>query len=60
VVTAFVDLEEGGRVFCEITDCDPEKIEIGTVVEMTFRRVHEAAGIPHYSWKGRPVTQGET
>jgi 3-hydroxy-3-methylglutaryl CoA synthase len=60
VVTAFVDLEEGGRVFCEITDCDPEKIEIGTVVEMTFRMVHEAAGIPHYSWKGRPVTQGET
>ena len=55
VVTAFIDLEDGGRIFCEVTDCDPEEIEIGTTVEMTFRRVHEAAGIPHYSWKARPV-----
>jgi 3-hydroxy-3-methylglutaryl CoA synthase len=60
VVTAFVDFEDGGRVFCEVTDCDPEKVKIGTVVEMTFRLVHEATGIPHYSWKGRPITQGET
>jgi 3-hydroxy-3-methylglutaryl CoA synthase len=58
VVTAFVDFEDGGRTFCEVTDCDPEKIAIGTTVEMTFRRVHEAAGIPHYSWKGRPTTEG--
>jgi uncharacterized OB-fold protein len=55
VVTAFVDFEDGGRVFCEITDCDPDEVVIGTPVEMTFRRVHDAAGIPHYSWKARPA-----
>ena len=37
VVFAVVNFEDGGRLPVELTDADPEKIEIGGQVEMTFR-----------------------
>ncbi|MGH9891785.1 MAG: OB-fold domain-containing protein, partial [bacterium] len=53
-VTAFVDFEGGGRIFCELTDIDPDEVAIGSPVETTFRRIHDAGGLPHYGWKCRP------
>ena len=55
MVMAIIDFEGGGRVELEVTDCDPEKIEIGMELEMTFRRLFTADGIHNYFWKARPV-----
>lgn len=49
------DLDGGGRIYGQMTDRDPEKIEVGMPVELTFRKLNEAAGIQNYYWKVRPV-----
>jgi uncharacterized OB-fold protein len=49
---AVVDLDSGGRVYCQLTDCsDPSQVKIGMPVEMTLRKYHEAINLPHYYWK---------
>ena len=53
-VFAVVDFEGGGRMICEMTDCDPAGIDIGMEVEMSFRRLYEAGGVSNYFWKARP------
>jgi len=55
VVFAVVNFEDGGRLPVELTDTDPEKIEIGDRVEMTFRCLYTADGIHNYFWKARPI-----
>ncbi|MGO8873039.1 MAG: OB-fold domain-containing protein [Acidimicrobiales bacterium] len=55
VVGAVVDFDGGGRYRCEMTDVDPDAVEIGTRVEMTFRRLYTAKGVHNYFWKARPV-----
>jgi hydroxymethylglutaryl-CoA synthase len=52
---AVVDLEGGGRLYCQLTDCEPERVEIDMPLELTFRKVHEGGGFPHYFWKARPA-----
>lgn len=53
-VFAVVDYEGGGRLLCEMTDCEPAKVAIGMEVEMTFRKLYQAGGIHNYYWKARP------
>jgi 3-hydroxy-3-methylglutaryl CoA synthase/uncharacterized OB-fold protein len=55
VVTAAVDFDGGGRFSCELTDCTPDKVAVGTRVELTFRRMYTAQGVHNYFWKARPV-----
>jgi hydroxymethylglutaryl-CoA synthase len=55
VVFAVVDFDGGGRLPLELTDVDPDGVQIGMRVEMTFRRLNTADGIHNYFWKGRPV-----
>ena len=52
---AVVDLEGGGRVYCQLTDCEPERVEIDMPLALTFRRMHDAGGFNNYFWKARPV-----
>ena len=53
---AVVDLEGGGRIYCQMTDCsDPGIVKIGMPVEMTVRKYHEALDLPHYYWKCKPI-----
>ena len=54
-IQTIVELEDGARIYCLMTDCEPEEIKIGTPVEMTYRRFHEEAGFYNYYWKCRPV-----
>ncbi len=54
VLAAVVDFEKGGRISCELTDVDADKVEIGTELEMTFRRLYTGQGIHNYFWKARP------
>lgn len=53
---AVIDFESGGRIMCEVTDCEPEEINIGMEVELTFRRLyeHKESGIHNYFWKAKP------
>ena len=50
-----VDFDGGGRFRCELTDCDPGAVSIGTRVQMTFRRLYSADGMHNYFWKAKPV-----
>lgn len=49
-----VDFKGGGRIQCIMADRDPNELEIGMPVEMSFRRFHEEKDIIHYYWKARP------
>jgi uncharacterized OB-fold protein len=55
MVMAMIDFEGGGRVELEVTDCEPETVDIGMELEMTFRRLFTADGVHNYFWKARPV-----
>lgn len=54
-VMAVLELEEGARFYCQVTDVDPDKVKIGQNVELTLRRLKEGGGMHHYYWKCRPV-----
>jgi uncharacterized OB-fold protein len=53
---AVVDLDGGGRLYCQLTDCEPERVEIDMPLSLTFRRMHEGGGFNHYFWKARPAS----
>jgi uncharacterized OB-fold protein len=55
-VLGIIELEEGPRITSPIIDVEPEDVEIGMPVEMTFRKLGEegAAGVIHYGYKFRP------
>ncbi len=50
-----VDLEGGGRVYLQLTDCDADRVAIGMPLELTFRRLHDGGGFHNYFWKARPA-----
>jgi len=54
VPRAVVDLDGGGRIFVEVTDCEAADVKVGMPVELTFRLMHEGAGFKNYYWKARP------
>jgi len=56
VVSTVIDLDGGGRVLMELTDCAHDKVEIEMPVELTFRRYHDGFGMKNYFWKARPRT----
>jgi len=53
---AVVDLEGGGRLYCQLTDCEAERVAIDMPLELTFRRIHEGGGFNNYFWKARPAS----
>jgi uncharacterized OB-fold protein len=54
-VVGIVDFEGGGRMMCEITECEPTQIKVGLPVEMCFRKLGLRGGFQNYFWKARPV-----
>ena len=54
-VVGIVDFEGGGRVMCEVTECEPSQISVGMPVEMCFRKIGLRGGIHNYFWKARPI-----
>lgn len=60
VVGVVIDFEGGGRYRCEMTDVDPDTLEVGMPVEMTYRRIYTAAGVPNYFWKAKPIAAAPT
>ncbi|MBI3070577.1 MAG: hydroxymethylglutaryl-CoA synthase family protein [Deltaproteobacteria bacterium] len=53
-VMAVVDLDDGARVYVQITDVTPSEVAVGLRVRLTYRRLHHADGKPLYYWKARP------
>lgn len=52
-----IDLEGGGRVFLNMTDCKPDQVHIGMEVETTLRMIHEGGDFYNYYYKCRPVRE---
>lgn len=55
IILCILDFDEGGRFYAQMTDRDPEKVEEGMPVELTFRWMHSERGIRNYYWKCRPL-----
>jgi len=53
-VVVVIDFEGGGRMFCNLVDCDLEAIQVGMEVEMTYRKLFVGDGINTYFWKAIP------
>jgi len=58
IVQTVAELQNGLRFYGIMTDCDPDSVDLGTRVELTFRRIYEGAGFHNYFWKLRPVRKG--
>ena len=52
-----VDFDEGGRLTCELTDCEADKVRIGMKLEMTLRKLSADKGIINYFWKAKPAIE---
>lgn len=55
VVGVIIDFDGGGRFKAELTDTDPDEVEVGMRVQMTFRRLMTADGVHNYFWKATPI-----
>ena len=55
-VNGVVDFDGGGRLVCELTDCEVDKVKVGMPVAMTFRKMFQSRGINNYFWKAKPIT----
>jgi hydroxymethylglutaryl-CoA synthase len=51
---AVVDLDGGGRLYVQLTDCEADGVSVDLPVELTFRKYHEGFGMKNYFWKARP------
>ena len=54
-VGVIIDFDGGGRFKATLTDADPDEVEVGMRVKMTFRRLLTAAGVHNYFWKATPI-----
>jgi 3-hydroxy-3-methylglutaryl CoA synthase len=54
-VNGVIDFEGGGRLICEFTDFDIDKVRVGLPVEMTYRKMFTSRGVHNYFWKARPL-----
>jgi len=52
-----VDMDGGGKLFVDFTDCTMDELAVDQPVEMTFRRKYHdvARGLCGYFWKARPL-----
>ena len=52
-----VDFDGGGRGYFNMTDREPDEVQVGMTVEMTFRKLYYDAprGVHNYYWKTSPI-----
>lgn len=51
VLLCLIDLDDGARMYAQVTDCSPDEIRIGMRVKVHFEDISDDAGIPKF----RPV-----
>lgn len=54
-IMAMVELEDGCKVICPLTDCTTEDVRDGADVELVFKKIRNEGGIVHYGYKFRVV-----
>ncbi len=54
-VVAIVELDNGVRLTCMVTEAPPDEVKIGTPVELVFRRLQKESewGVLQYGYKAR-------
>lgn len=52
---AVIELEDGARFYCQVTDIGVDEVKIGRRVKLTLRRLRESGGMHHYYWNCRPI-----
>jgi len=52
-----IDLEGGGRILLDMTDCDPQQVHIDMPIELTYRKIHEGGNFMNYYWKCKPAIE---
>jgi len=59
LIYGMIDFDGGGRFVFELTDCEPDAIDIDMRVEMSLRRKYsdEPRGIHGYFWKAIPIIE---
>ena len=50
-VLALIDLQEGVRMMTNVIECEPDAVEIGMPVEVTFEDLNDSISLPQF----RPV-----
>jgi hydroxymethylglutaryl-CoA synthase len=53
LVDAVINFDGGGRYALEVADADPDRLAVGSRVELVFRRLFTAGGVHNYFWKAR-------
>jgi uncharacterized OB-fold protein len=53
---AVIDLDDGGRVYLQMTDTGDGECVVGAPVELTYRRLAELGETRNYFWKARPAS----
>ena len=48
VLMCLIDLDDGARMYGQVTDCGPESIHIGMRVKVHFEEISDEAGIPKF------------
>ncbi len=54
-IIGVVDFEGGGRLMCEVTECELSEVKIGLPVEMCLRKLSRKGNFHNYLWKARPA-----
>lgn len=54
-VVAIVELDEGPRITAQVTDVDPDAVDIGMPVTGTIRRIYEEEDVVRYGFKFVPA-----
>ncbi|MDY6820129.1 MAG: hypothetical protein SVN78_00725 [Deferribacterota bacterium] len=50
-----VDLDDGCRLFMEMSDHELDEVDVGMDINLTFRLFHQKSGFPFYYWRVRPA-----
>ncbi len=58
VIVGMCEVDNGARVYLQMTDASTELLRCDLPVEFVFRKIHEAGNKPNYFWKSRPVDNG--
>ena len=59
LIQTVAELDNGIRFYGLMTDCDPDNVDVGMPVALTFRRLYEGAGFHNYFWKLKPASKEE-
>jgi hydroxymethylglutaryl-CoA synthase len=53
-VVGVVQVEDGPRIYLQLTEVAAADVRCGMALEFVFRRIHRVGGRPNYFWKCRP------